>query len=154
MDFSWRILVWVTVCNLGYYILGYVAQVMDHKLPPRHSIIPGTDQKFLYMQDLWRTGLADLIGVTLIYTAFFHLVWNGKLNVLHWSAFALLAIISSSIFLWICLGENHKPDVGFPTTGVISMNGLLQTSGKEGVGFKELFFAASNAKRNQIYARS
>lgn len=32
-------------------------------------------------------------------------------------------------------------------------DGLLQVSGKEGVGFKELFFAAGNAKK-PIYARS
>ena len=125
MEFSWKIMACVVAFNSLYYVLGFLAQTLDYSLPPRHSTIPGTNQKFLYMQDLWRTGSADLIGVALIYNAFFHLVREGKFNVLHWLVFALLAIMSALIFLSICLNKTHKPDAGFPKPGVISVNGLL-----------------------------
>jgi len=122
VEFSWWIFVAVCVANTLYTGILYVAQVLDKNLPARHSIIPGTNQKFLHMQDLYRTVCGDLFGVPLIINAFVHLVARDAAN-FWWGL--IFALIGSVIFLMICLKKDHKPDLGFPKTGKISLNGML-----------------------------
>ncbi len=99
-----------------------LAQDTDANLPVRHSLIPGTNQKFLYIQDFWTMTWGDLYGVPLFVNAFVHLV---KREIIYlWWAIPIGAVVTLG-FLVMCLGKNHKPDYGFPATGKISLAGKL-----------------------------
>ena len=67
----------------------------------------------------------DLLGVPLIVNAFVHLAMSGALGILHWLAFALIALGSMWQFYRMCTSKDHKPDYGFPHTGKISISGIL-----------------------------
>ncbi|MEK7541147.1 MAG: hypothetical protein AAB529_02860 [Patescibacteria group bacterium] len=125
MDFSWTILLVVVLVNSLWMAAMFATQQLDKSLPPRNSVIPGTNQKFLYFQDFWTMTWGDAIGVALINTAFVHLAVNGCLGVGHWLVFATLVIAFSLGFAKMCMGQNHKPDMGFPATGEISPIGIL-----------------------------
>ena len=125
MDFLWQILAVVVVANLFWIGVMFAAQEFDKTLPLSYSFIPGTNQRFLHMQDFYTMTYGDLFGVPLINNAFLHLIVMGHLETWHWLAFVLLAIVSSSIFVVMCFGPNHKPDMGFPQIGKISWIGLL-----------------------------
>jgi hypothetical protein len=124
MQLQWHLLGIAFSVNTAWIVIMWLAQALDTSLPPRHSIIPGTTQKFLYMQDLW-TLWGDLIGVPLIATAFAHVVENQHMSLYYWVACGLICVLSIVIFLGICLASNHKPDMGFPDIGTISWNGRL-----------------------------
>ena len=101
------------------------AQNASKSLPLRGSLIPGTCQKFLHLQDFYTMVWGDLFGVPLIAAVFFRLVTTGQVTAWQWVAFWGLAIVSPAIFLKMCLAENHKPDWGFPEAGKISLGGIL-----------------------------
>ncbi len=125
MEWSWTIFAIVFGINLVWIELMLLAQRLDKSLPPRHSIIPGTRQKFLYMQDFNTMTWGDFIGVALINCAFVHVVMNYAFG--FWVGFAFVGI-AFALGLWfahMCISENHKPDMGFPDIGKISMLGLL-----------------------------
>lgn len=125
MDFSWTILAVAVLVNLAWISVMFVAQQADKSLPARNSIISGTNQKFLHMQDFWTMTWGDLVGVALINTAFLHLAVNGFLGVWRWIAFAVLVIGFSVQFAKMCLSQGHKPDMGFPDIGKISLIGKI-----------------------------
>lgn len=125
VEFSWTILAIMGVVNSAWMAVMFAAQQLDKSLPPRHSIIPGTNQKFLYMQDFWTMTWGDFIGVALINTAFAHLAVNGCLGVWHWFVFAVLVVAISAQFARMCMNQDHKPDMGFPYAGKISWTGVL-----------------------------
>jgi predicted small integral membrane protein len=125
MEFSWTILACVFVANLFWIGVMFLAQQLDRSLPSRHSIIPGTNQKFLHAQDFWTMTYGDLIAVPFINTAFVHLAFNQRVGIWHWLAFLAIAIIAPAIFVKMCLGKDHKPDQGFPDIGKISWHGIL-----------------------------
>ena len=102
----------------------YALQQIDKNLPPRHSLIPGTNQKFLYMQDFYTMTWGDLIGLVWIMNAFVHLVVHGHVGYGQWIFFAIIATASAFFFMAMCLGPTHKPDQGFPEVGKISMHGI------------------------------
>lgn len=124
MDFSWTILAAVIIVNSGWIGVMYAAQQLDKSLPSRHSLILGTRQKFLYMQDFYALW-GDIFAVPLILNAFAHLVFNGCISFWQWIAFALVAAADAYNFRKICLKSNHKPDLGCPEIGKMSCNGLL-----------------------------
>ena len=120
MEISWVVVFVVFILNLACMGAMYLAQVMDPNLPPRHSTIPGTNQRFIYVQDFWTMTWGDGLGVSLITSGFMHLVVNGRIDLWQWPAFVALAIVSASIFANMCLGKEHKPDMCFPDIGKIS----------------------------------
>jgi hypothetical protein len=121
---SLKIYLIAVFCNLFWILLMFLAQQFDKNLPERHSIIPGTNQKFLHMQDFWTFAWGDAVGVSFIWAAFSHLaVYNFALR--HWIIFSFLAIFFMAEFAIVCLNKNHKPDVGYPDIGKISWNGIL-----------------------------
>lgn len=124
MDFSWTICVVAVVTNLVWILAMFVAQMLDKSLPPQNSTIPGTRQKFLYMQDFWTMTWGDIVGVSLIWVSFFHLAlaWFGPYS---WIFFWVVAILLAWQFMRMCLGVNHKPDWGYPEVGKISVGGYL-----------------------------
>jgi hypothetical protein len=70
MEFSWTIAVAVLLVNWFVMGLMFMLQQCDRNMPERHSIIPGTRQKFLYFQDFWTMTWGDAVGVGLIQIAF------------------------------------------------------------------------------------
>lgn len=128
MEFSWTIFTVVAAVNLAWLGLMFVVQKKDKNLPPRLSLIPETNQKFLYMQDFWTMTWGDTVGLTLIYTAFVHLAANGCMEIRHWIAFVMLATIFSFQFARMCTSKEHKPDWGFPDIGKISWGGIIHLS--------------------------
>ncbi len=122
MDFSWLIFVAVMVINDLWMGAIFLAAQLDKSLPTWYSIIPGTNQKFLPPKGFWTMTYGDLIGVPLIVNAFVHLAMQDIAN-LWWGL--PIAMVSTGIFAKMCLGENHKPDYGFPDIGKISLAGIL-----------------------------
>lgn len=124
MEFSWQILVAVFIANLCWMGAMYALQQIDKSLPPRHSLIPGTKQKFLYMQDFHTMFWGDAIGLTLIVNAFVHLAVNGHVALWEWVVLLLIIVADGFGFMKMCLTKDHKPDQGFPEIGKISWHGL------------------------------
>ena len=125
MDFSWKILVFVEVTNLFCIEAMFLAQQLDKSLPPRYSLIPGTKQKFLYMQDWYTMKYGDVIAVPLIANVFVHLAVYGRINFVQWGIFVVLFLILTVTGISMCLTAEHKPDQGFPSTGKVSIQGWL-----------------------------
>ncbi len=124
MSFSWTIFLCVFAVNLLCVLFMRLCQDLDKSLPPRHSVIPGTKQRFNYMQDFYTAWWGDLIGVPLIANAFVHLVANGYIGWVQWAIFVVLAVLLAVGFLNMCLSKDHKPDQGFPEIGKVSWHGL------------------------------
>jgi len=122
MEFSWSILGLVLFGNTLFCAITIFAQDMERNLPVRHSLIPGTRQKFLYLQDFWTMTLGDWIAIPLIFNAFVHLAVKDISN-FWWST--PFMVISATAFFKMCMGKNHKPDYGFPDIGIISTAGIL-----------------------------
>ena len=125
MEFSWLIFVSVVIANFLCIGVMLLAQALDKSLPTRNSIIPGTNQKFLYIQDFWTMVYGDMFGVSLITTAFVHLAVNEYVNLWQWITLVTITVVSAIGFMKMCLGKDHKPDYGFPEIGKISTAGVL-----------------------------
>lgn len=125
MEFSWTVLAVVALANLGYITLMFVAQQLDMNLPPRHSTIPGTRQKFNHMQDFWTCTYGDIFALPFVLNAFAHLAVNGYISLWQWIVFNILWVVLSIGFLMMCLGKNHKPDQGYPQAGKVSVQGIV-----------------------------
>jgi len=125
MDFSWIVLSIVVVANLVCFGAMFVAQQIDKSLPLRHSLIPGTKQKFLYMQDWYTMAYGDIVAVPLIVNAFVHLAIAGYIGIVQWIMAIALAIVLTIVGIKSCLGPDHKPDQGFPVAGKISLQGAI-----------------------------
>ncbi len=117
-----QVLLVVLGMNGAYLCFIISAQELNKSLPSRNSIIPGTNQKFLYVQDFWTMTYGDFLGVPLVVNAFVHLAADDITN-LWWTLG--IGMLSTMMFLKMCLGKNHKPDYGFPGIGKISFAGIL-----------------------------
>jgi hypothetical protein len=67
----------------------------------------------------------DLIGIPLIINAFWHLVVNGNIGQWQWLIFLAIAVVDAWAFRKMCVGKNHKPDMGFPEIGKVSWIGFI-----------------------------
>jgi len=121
MEF-WVIVFAVFAVNILCMTAMLAAQQIDETLPPRHSLIPGTNQKFLHIQDFWTMTWGDGACVPLIINGFVYLVMQDIANL--WWGLPIM-VVSALAFLKMCLGKNHKPDYGFPSVGKISFAGVL-----------------------------
>lgn len=149
MGLSTGTLVAVVLLNSAFVGLMYFTQeVFDRKvfdiLAPRHSIIVGTSHKFLYMQDFWTMTLGDLFGVPLILNAFVHLAVNGNIGLWQWLAFAVIVPVDATLFYRMCTSKNHKPDMGYPDAGQVSITGLAHLP-YHGICVAAALFAAGHA---------
>ena len=125
MEFSWIILACVVVVNTLYILAMFVAQECDWSLPPHYTFIPGTNQRFLGLQNFHTMTWGDLLGIPLIVNAFVHLAVNGLISPWQWLVFLVIAIVDAWGFRKMCVGPNHKPDMGFPETGKVSWIGFI-----------------------------
>lgn len=100
-------------------------------IPPKNSLIPGTAQKHLRMEQFHSMTWGDLIGLSA--------VWGASLWVLYlcWGAEgpevgiriggAIIGLGAGIGFHKMCLGANHKPDYGFPVSGKASVAGTVHS---------------------------
>jgi len=122
VEFSWTVLLVVFAANAGYMAFMYFLQAVDWSLPPRHSVIPGTAQKFIYMQDFHTCSWGDFFAIPLIANAFVLLAMGGYFR--EWLVFSIIVVADGAGFWKMCLGKDHKPDQGYPKAGKISWNGF------------------------------
>ncbi|HCC59730.1 MAG: hypothetical protein A2402_02665 [Candidatus Staskawiczbacteria bacterium RIFOXYC1_FULL_37_43] len=125
MKFSWTFYTIAVAGNLFWIMLMFLAEFFDKTLPEQNSIIPNTNQKFLYMKDFWTFSWGDPVGVSLIWAAFLHVaVYRFELR--HWSVFCVLSIFFMADFAMIGLAKEHKPNTRYPCAGKLSWNGILR----------------------------
>jgi hypothetical protein len=121
-----RKLICIYVLNLLVLKLILTAQQLVDSLPVRHSLIAGTEQPFLYIHDFKSMVYGDVFFVPLILNAFLFLV---EIRLIAGKKIWTIIIVGSCglavAFLSHCLGPNHKPDYGFPATGVVSAAGFI-----------------------------
>lgn len=132
-------------------LLMFVAEQFDRlgsRIQPRHSIIPGTYQRFIYFEDFSTHTWGDPIGMGLVWAGFGHLV--GRLGAGEWVAFGIIAgIVAPLWFLRACTRPSHTPDWGFPARGKVSLGGVVHLwthfgpcIGMVALGFWEWIFGA------------
>ena len=128
MAFSWMVLFWVYAVNTVYTCTMFLAQHMDKHIAPRGSIIPGTNQTIMHIQD-WNCMLwGDPIAVPLILNAFVQLAINGLVSFRQWVFLLLASNIISVWWLWaVQLSPNQRPDYGTYAIGKESWPGLIHT---------------------------
>lgn len=128
MEWNWDLFQLVVVINTAMCLLQYGAQQIDMargKIPARHSIIPGTKQKFLYWQDFYMQTYGDFLGLVWVMNAFAHLFIAESINWWMWAIFVIVFMFSCFMVLKSCLTVDHKPDWGYPEYGVASFGGLI-----------------------------
>lgn len=123
LEFDGWLFVAVVAANFLCMAIMAVAQELDH-LPPRHSVIPGTNQRFIYMQDFWSMIYGDIIAIPLIANAFMHVAAAGLVSDTEWLVLLVIATVDASGFYLLCVHPNHKPDQGYPEPGKIGWNGI------------------------------
>lgn len=124
---NWNVFLLVLIINTTLCLLQFLAEKIDkanRKISDRHSVIPGTNQKFLYWEDFYMQTYGDLLGLVWVMNSFVQLLVNGKVNNLMWLIFAGFAILGVYLTLKTCLAKNHKPDWGYPAVGKISLGGI------------------------------
>ena len=124
MKFSWTFYTIAVAGNLFWIMLMFLAEFFDKTLPEQNSIIPNTNQKFLYMKDFWTFSWGDPVGVSLIWAAFLHIVIY-RFEIRHWLVFCVLSVFFMIGFAAACLAKDHRPNMRYPDTGKISWNGIL-----------------------------
>ncbi|KKW42123.1 MAG: hypothetical protein UY92_C0010G0039 [Candidatus Magasanikbacteria bacterium GW2011_GWA2_56_11] len=126
MEFSISTFNLVMLANVLACTLQFQVQRVDARygrIPPRHSLIPGTSQEFLYWQDFHTQTWGDCLGLGLIWVTFAHYVEAGLMTPILWVGFAVIAVVDAVSFRRLCLSKRHKPDWVFPSTGTMSAGG-------------------------------
>lgn len=96
-------------------------------MPVRGSIIPGTNQKFLYWQDFYCQRYGT-VGIMLIWIGFMHLVRFQYLSFWEIVVYIAIALCDAIGFTYMILRKkNHKPDYGFPEAGQVSKSGIIHS---------------------------
>lgn len=116
------------VLNLAWVVIMMLGQKFDQgfwPLPARGSIIPGTNQRFIYAQDFWVMTWGDMLALSLVAVAFGQLAAMGAISLNQYCVLVIIASIDAVLFAKMCLASSHKPDQGYPKPGQISFNGLL-----------------------------
>jgi hypothetical protein len=131
MNWNWQIFLVVILLNTKLCLGQFVAQKIDKKnkrIPQRHSIISGTEQKFLYWEDFYTQTYGDILGLTWIMNTFAHLLVNEKIGWHLWIVFIAVLFTTTIAFLSTHLNHDRKPDWGFPKNGNISLGGISHLS--------------------------
>lgn len=126
MNWNFEVFFCVVITNTALCLLQFMFQTVDkrrRKIAPRHSLIPGTKQKFLYWEDFYTQTYGHFLGLVWVMNGFAHLLINGKIDGPLWIIFVFVFFISSMVVTAVCLASDHKPDWGFPKIGMISLGG-------------------------------
>lgn len=126
MKLQFPILAGVILFNLAFVANMWVAQHLGIRAGkiPIQKIIPGTNQRFLYMMDWW-VAIGDIFFVPFILNAFVHLALGGSLGLWSRVAWTIIFVGAIVVFLIKCLGPNHRCCSGFPHAGKISWHGIF-----------------------------
>lgn len=111
--------------NLSAVDLMHLFQVWNKNLPRQDSLIPGTEQKFLYNRDYYTMTYGNLIAVSLIDVAFAHLVARSHIPVWQWVVFAIIGAACAIFFRWLKTLPDNKVDANFPGPREISPSGRV-----------------------------
>jgi len=125
---NWTNFVVIAVLNTFLCLMQLVAEKIDKKtgkIAPRHSLIPGTKQKFLYWEDFYTQIYGDLLGLVWIINGFYSMV--PILTNYELLAFGPLSVVSYIIFIVPRLSKDHKPSWGEPEIGKISLGGHVHS---------------------------
>lgn len=124
---NWNLFVFAVILNTILCIIQYFVQQHDlkkGKISPRHSLIPGTSQKFLYWQDFYTQTYGDFLGLVWVMNAFIHLAVAGEIGILSWIAVLVITVAVALKAAKMFTSDEHKPDWGYPKAGVISLGGM------------------------------
>ncbi len=127
MNWNWQIFFVVAIINTTLCLGQLAAQRIDQgakRLPNRYSIIPGTEQKFLYWQDFYSQTYGDFLGLIWVMNTFAHLLINERIIWPLWIIFIAVLFIATVVFLNTHLNNERKPDWGFPKNSRISLGGI------------------------------
>jgi hypothetical protein len=122
----WSVFFVVVLLNTSLCLTQYLVEQSDKKrgkIAPRHSIIPGTNQKILYWEDYYSQTYGDFLGLVWIMNGFAHLLVNGQITAIQWIIFATTSLAAALIFLFINLKPGHRHDWGWPAERKISWGG-------------------------------
>lgn len=112
------------LCNLGICLAQFAIQELDRRegaIMARHSLIPGTHQKFLYWQDFSTQTWGDMLGLGLVWVAFAHI--KHMITPLGWVMLTGIGLASAVAFWAMCTRSTHKPDWGYPRMAQTSAGG-------------------------------
>lgn len=87
------------------------------------TLVPGTKQIFLTITGFATMTWGDLIGVNLVWASYLLQQWQLGWSFSWWAL--TISVTITSLFHWLCLGPNHKPDTGYPEAGVVSIHGRI-----------------------------
>lgn len=125
---NWTIFIVIFIANALLCLVQLCAEKIDEnsgKIAPRHSLIPGTKQRFLYWEDFYTQTYGDFLGLVWIVNGFYSII--PTLTNYGLLAFGLLCIISYITFIVPRLAKNHKPSWGEPIIGKISFGGRIHS---------------------------
>lgn len=125
---NWMIFLTAMAVNLLLCLLQSYLQEKDVKrglIAPRHSLIPGTNQKFLHWQDFYTQVYGDIMGLPFVMNGFMMIF--PALTRWELLAFALSGLLSMVAFFVPRLAKDHKPSWGEPTAGHISTGGYVHS---------------------------
>lgn len=121
-----KVLFYVLLTNTLLCLTQFFFELIDSlqgKIAPKGSIIPGTNQKFLYWENFFTQTYGDFIFLPLIASAFVILLLDGQIPIWNWLVGGLIFLVACIFFIKSCTSPNHKPDWGFPKPGKISRGG-------------------------------
>ncbi len=126
MEISWKLVIGIYLCNFVYLCLMFLGQCLDKRIPPRGSIIPGTNQKIMHMQDWYTLTWGDIVAVPLILSGFAHVAINKNIHPAEWAILIIASNVIGVYFLGaICLSDTHRPDAGTYDIGKQSLHGYI-----------------------------
>jgi len=115
----------VVAVNMLFVLAMYVLEAIDKSLQKRGSLIEGTTQKFLRMEDWWALTVGSAVAAPLIAAPFWCAVGKGNVGEQQWWAFSLVVVTVMTAMGSRCLiDKDHKPTAGFPDKDSFSLYGL------------------------------
>ena len=126
--FDWRLLVSAFGLNTIFIVAILLVQKIESTtgtLYGRLSLVPETNQPFLYWQDFKYQSIGNTIFMPFILYTFLWILKYQTISSLTWVWFSTIGIIDISLFANMCLAKDHKPDWGYPGAGEISIGGLI-----------------------------
>jgi hypothetical protein len=113
--------------NTVLCLLQLLAEKVEQKMgrmPKRHSIIPGSKQKFLCWEDYYCQTYGDILGLVWVMIGFYSMII--KLTNYEWLMFGVLCLISFIIFLVPRIKKDKRPTWG-ESNGKISIGGYIHS---------------------------
>ena len=100
-------------------------------IPPKGSMIPGTWQEHLRLEQFHSMTWGDLVGLSAVWGASIwtlYLCWDaGGPEIAIRIGGAIIGLGAGISFHKMCLKPDHKPDYGFPVAGKASLAGTVHS---------------------------